>query len=280
QTLIDPLPSTELLTRLVLWLWVIVMLPATLTTLVDLALGRNPAKLVMQTGVRLLDAVTATLRGHPIDIAELQAEALALLDLREQAQIADRRLRALGAVDHHLIETGIELLTLLPALKEKTAPEIRGWLADASDACRLALASQEAPVPPARTLPLEWRDELDGELLAIVIAINDALGRFAADIAQRREAADSPHVPTKMPLVVPDAWSNPEHARFAFKVTVAVMAAYFIYSMNDWPGTRTAVTTCFFVALGTFGETIHKFTLRIVGAMLGGLLATVCIVFV
>src|SRR5262249_8773646 len=159
-------------------------------------------------------------------------------------------------------------------------PEIRGWLARASEACRLALASEEAPVPAARAVPLEWRDRLDGELLAIVIAINDALGRLGAHIAQRREAADAPHVPKKMPLVVPDAWSNREHARFALKTTIAVMAAYFIYSMNDWPGTRTAVTTCFFVALGTFGETIHKFTLRVVGAMLGGLLAAVCIVYV
>jgi multidrug resistance protein MdtO len=280
QTLIDPLPSTEVLTRFVLWLWLVVMIPAILTTVVDLALGRNPAKLALQTGLRLLDAATAGLRGHPIDVADLQAEALELLELREHAQIADRRLRALGAVDHRLIETAVELLTLLPALPARTPPEVRGWLADTSQACRVALASERAPVPAARSLPDEWRDRLDGELLAIVVAINDALGRLAADIANRRAAADAPHVATKMPLLVADAWSNPEHARFAFKVTIAVMAAYFIYSMNDWPGTRTSVTTCFFVALGTFGESIHKFTLRIVGAMLGGLLATVCIVYV
>jgi multidrug resistance protein MdtO len=39
------------------------------------------------------------------------------------------------------------------------------------------------------------------------------------------------------------------------------------------------VTTCFFVALGTFGESIHKLTLRIIGASIGGLLATICIVY-
>jgi multidrug resistance protein MdtO len=279
QTLIDVVPSTEYLTRLVLWLWVIIMLPATLTTLVDLALGRNPAKLLMQTALRLLDAATSTLRGHPVDASQLQAEALQLLELREHAQIADRSLRALGAVDHRLIETGIELLTLLPALPASTPPEIRRWLADASQACRRALASERAPVPGVPALPVEWRDRLDGELRAIVVAIADALGRLAADIEQRRVAADAPHVATKMPLLVPDAWSNPEHARFALKTTIAVMAAYFIYSMNDWPGTRTSVTTCFFVALGTFGETAHKFTLRIVGASIGGLLATICIVY-
>ncbi len=280
QTLIDPLPSTEILTRIVLWLWVIVMLPATLTTVVDLALGRNPAKLLMQTALRLLDVATATLRGRPVDVSELQADALKLLELREHAQIADRRLRALGAADHRLIETGVELLSLLPALPPRTPPEIREWLADSSQACRRALASEKLPVPEARAVPVQWRDRLDGELLAIVIAINDALGRLATAIANRRVAVGTPHVSKKMPLLVADAWSNGEHARFALKTTIAVMAAYFIYSMNDWPGTRTAVTTCFFVALGTFGESIHKLTLRIVGASIGGLLATFCIVYV
>src|SRR5262249_54444036 len=125
QTLIDPLPSTELLTRGVLWLWVIVMLPATLTTIVDLALGRNPARLIKQTGLRLLDAVTAGLEGHPVDVGELQAKALQLIELREHAQIADRRLRALGAVDHRLIETLIELLTLLRALPARAPSDVR-----------------------------------------------------------------------------------------------------------------------------------------------------------
>ena len=37
QTLIDGIPSTEALTRLVLWLWVVVMFPATLTALPSVA---------------------------------------------------------------------------------------------------------------------------------------------------------------------------------------------------------------------------------------------------
>ena len=280
QTLIDPLPSTEVLTRAVLWLWVIVMIPALLTAIVDVALGRNPAKFMLQTGLRLLDAATAALQGHPIGLAERQAEALQLLEVREHAQIADRRLRALGAVDHRLIETLVELLTLLHVLPARTPPDVRRWLVDTCRECRLALASDAVPVPVRRSLPAELRDGLDSELLPIVTAIADALGRLGSDIAGRRAAANAPHVPTKMPLFVADAWTNPEHARFAFKVTIAVMAAYFIYSMNDWPGTRTSVTTCFFVALGTFGETVHKFTLRIVGASIGGILAALCIVYV
>ena len=51
---------------------------------------------------------------------------------------------------------------------------------------------------------------------------------------------------------------------------MAVMTCYFIESLADWPAIGTCVPTCFVVALGTVGESLHKATLRIVGALLGG----------
>jgi multidrug resistance protein MdtO len=70
------------------------------------------------------------------------------------------------------------------------------------------------------------------------------------------------------------------HMRFAFKVMCAVLASYATYTLLDWPGIRTAITTCFFVSLTTVGESVHKLTLRLSGAIIGGLIAGLCIVFV
>src|SRR5262245_7433469 len=47
------------------------------------------------------------------------------------------------------------------------------------------------------------------------------------------------------------------------------MICYFVMSMTDWPGIHTCIITCFFVALGTVGDTLHKATLRFVGCLIG-----------
>jgi multidrug resistance protein MdtO len=251
-----------------------------LTTLIDLAFGRNPVTLARERALRLLGAVAAVLeRGHSSMLDLQQAEAVGLVALRRHAQIADRRWRERAEIDQRLIDALVELLTLLRALPAQTPREIRRLLAGASRECHRALASDRAPAPTKAALTEPLLKDLTAEVLPVVTAIEDALGRLADDIARRRAPADTPHARTRTALFVPDATSNPDHVRFALKTTIAVMAVYIIYTGLDWPGIRTAVTTCFFVALGSFGETMHKLTLRLGGALIGGLAAGLCIVY-
>jgi multidrug resistance protein MdtO len=280
QTLIDDVPSPEALTRLVLWLWVIVMFPAVLTTLVDLVLGRDPAKLALRTALHVLDAVSAMLHGkRAIDIDRLRAAGLELLELVRHAQMANRRLRARAKVDSHIIELLVELLTLLRALPRNAPEPARAGLADACKQCRNALAHADAPVSPRPTVADVLLGDLTPDVRPVVVALGNALDRLHDEVARRRDASDSPDAHASSSLFVADAWTNPEHVRFALKTTIAVMAAYVTYTLLDWSGIRTAVVTCFFVALGSLGETVHKLTLRISGALIGGLAAGLCIVY-
>ncbi|GBQ08276.1 FUSC family protein [Acetobacter cerevisiae] len=86
--------------------------------------------------------------------------------------------------------------------------------------------------------------------------------------------------PSSSGFFAPDAWTNPEHVRFAVKGTAAVMLSYFIFKILNWDGIHTCIITCFIVALPTMGEMISKLTLRISGALVGGALGILSIIFI
>jgi multidrug resistance protein MdtO len=116
-----------------------------------------------------------------------------------------------------------------------------------------------------------------------VAAVRPSAGNDAVlDRAKQHFARqlDNPGDETGTPL--PSSPVQRDHVagvRFAFKATLAAMLCYVIYSGLDWSGIRTSIITCFFVALSSTGETIHKLGLRLSGALIGGVLAGVSIVF-
>ncbi|HKR40984.1 MAG TPA: FUSC family protein, partial [Paraburkholderia sp.] len=77
-----------------------------------------------------------------------------------------------------------------------------------------------------------------------------------------------------------DAFSNPDHVRYALKTTAAAMFCYVLYQQLDWQGIHTCFITCYMVSLSTTAETVEKLTLRIAGCLVGALLGTLAIVFV
>lgn len=79
------------------------------------------------------------------------------------------------------------------------------------------------------------------------------------------EQPESPHR-----ILVEDAFSNPEHLKFALAGTSAAMLCYIAYVALNWPGISTAVTTCILTALSNIGSSRQKQMLRIAGAMIGG----------
>jgi multidrug resistance protein MdtO len=81
-------------------------------------------------------------------------------------------------------------------------------------------------------------------------------------------------------LFVPDAFSNPEHLKFALKGCLAASLCYVIYNALFWPGISTAITTCLLTALTTIGASHQKQVLRFAGALAGGAIAMGAQVFI
>jgi multidrug resistance protein MdtO len=72
-------------------------------------------------------------------------------------------------------------------------------------------------------------------------------------------------------LFVADAFTNPEHIKFALRGCFAASLCYMIYNLLAWPGISTSITTCFLTALTTIGASRQKQVLRFSGAIAGGL---------
>ena len=242
QTLVDDIPNPEVVTRLALWTWVVVLIP--IATIVTLNLAFAPASRVLigRTWREILSELESGLRSRisRVDLARWREAAVPLLSkLNEAAAHGESNL----PVSPSGVERLIEVLTILEVL-----PETRPGDADAK-------------------LPAE-------------IALQRALARMYDAVNQPTIPPAQPEPPKHKQLFVPDALSNPAHWQFALKTTIAVMAVYITYTLLNYPTMRTSVVTCFFVALGSLGETVHKLTLRVSGAIIGGLVAGICIVWV
>ena len=104
---------------------------------------------------------------------------------------------------------------------------------------------------------------------------NEILLHFTADPDSTTPAPTS----TQGGFFVPDAFTNPEHARYALKTTAAALFCYLAYSLMNYPGIHTCMLTCYIVALGTAAETVEKSTLRMTGCLVGAAAGIVAIVY-
>jgi multidrug resistance protein MdtO len=257
QSVVDQMPNPEAFTRLTLWLWVVVVVPVAVTMLINLLFG-PAASAVAERGVRkvLMDLEAALGSG---EITGRLGEWRAML-----VPLAEKSRNP--AAIHRLLD----VLVILEAYPDPIPPPERTRLSHLVRGCLGALRRQ--------TLMAEVPPEADSTPEAL--AATDAFAELQREFS-RTPAPQRAHTEQKpRQLFVPDALSNPAHWQFALKTTIAIMIVYGVYTMLDWPGLLTSIVTVFFVALGSVGETVHKLTLRISGALIGGLLAGLSIVFV
>src|SRR6266700_570151 len=124
-------------------------------------------------------------------------------------------------------------------------------------------------------------EKLVREILWIWVAVAYAVGLTVVlnRLFLPKPAGPPPRLPKPKSLLVPDAFTNPAHVRFALKVTLATMICYLLYTGVDWFGIHTAFITCTFIALESTGATLRKGILRTVGCIIGGLLALFSLIY-
>jgi multidrug resistance protein MdtO len=260
----------EALVLTLLWMSVAVAMPLAVLIAANLLTGRDPARLLRDAlAERLATAARFCAREKGAEL-ELEVQAFegtaGLYKLHNLAGLMHRGRRAPVASVSLIDAVGRLGLLLLAWLQ--VGANARDALVPAADFCGLAeraVRTGEAPSgEPSPIAATGAARPLSDAISHTLNMIAETLTPPAATPAKARGVARAPRR-----LLAADAFSNPEHVRFALKLTAAVMTCYFIENLADWPSIGTAVPTCFMVALGTAGETLHKATLRIVGALVG-----------
>jgi multidrug resistance protein MdtO len=281
QTVVDDVPRPEALTRLTLWVWVVVSVPVAVTVIVNVLFGPGARAFMDRTVCKVLKELETSLANgtNRECLPEWRAQLVPLL---ETAEHNDKKAPRPGQVTTSVIRALLETLVILEAVPDDLPDTVKEELASRVRACRHAIGSgNSVPETHDSVAPVSPRvDASIGQAPAVMAAFG-TLSVLLSAIGRPGSPPDKTkaHPPARRPFVA-DAFSNPAHWQFALKTTMAVMISYATYSLLDWPGMRTAVVTCFFVALGSLGETVHKLLLRLSGAMIGGLIAALCIVYV
>ena len=280
QSVVDDVRSPEALTHLTLWTWVVIFVPVAVTIIVNLLFGQGALTFMNRSVRKVLSGLETSLANGEYRkyLAEWRAQLLSLLEI---AQHNPQKGPRAGRITVPVIRALVDTLVIFEALPDELPADLQEELARRLRACRqviesgAAAATQDPPPPPVQLVGAS------GEPSPAVIGVRSALSALWDTLVRPVAPADNTqaHRPPRR-LFVADAFSNPAHWQFALKTTMAVMISYAIYSLVAWPGMRTAIVTCFFVALSSLGETVHKLLLRLSGAVIGGLIAGVCIVFV
>jgi multidrug resistance protein MdtO len=280
QSVIDEVPSTEIFTRTALWLWVVVMVPVAITVLINLLFAPGASTVAQRAFLKVLAQLDQALTRGDVAPQLLHWRAI-LQPLIEKAAGGAQGRSPGAAVRPAAIARLLDVLVIHEQYPDPIPAREGERLSSLVKQCLRASQQREVPsvaAPAVESTPPALSVADAG--LPAQVAATAALQELQNEIDLARTQR-SPHAGHKSrPMIVADALSNPAHWQFALKTTLAVMIVYAVYSMLNWPGLRTSIVTCFFVALGSLGETVHKLSLRLSGAVIGGVLAGLCIVFV
>ena len=263
-----------------LWLCLAVLVAVVVTGAVELAFQRvRPGdEVILPIGDRLFavtNLLTCYAEGRAVDPAT-QKQILRLETLG--TSLLRRSLRRSNYSSEYSVEMGgvtalvgrlVDLAAALTHLEFEASggdhKRLR-YLASALASIRNELLNRKIPGP------LQFNSDEESAGVPLLREIEHTVSLIPQAFASR-------HTPEYLSLVddiprpslfVRDAFTNPDHPRFALKGCLAASICYVIYNATDWPGISTSVTTCLLTALSTIGSSHQKQLLRILGAAFGG----------
>ena len=275
QTFPSMTSQSEILVRLLLWLWVAINTAILVTLLVNACFQQAfpgyqfKARLVVmlrQMARRLSQPDDGT---PPPTVTEIAGQFNQLRSLYQQAARATPEIAASPQAWQSLMAAALSCSHLTALLQPgDDHPDARRRIASQLNALadNLPAAAEVQPLIVPR----------NGANSAILQEIAEVLARLA-----RGETIPLPQGEVeKAPLLLPDAWSNPAYLHFALKTLLATLLCYVFYTAADWQGIHTIMLSCVIVAQPGLGATMQKTWLRIGGALLATLIALLLIVFV
>ena len=257
-------------TRALLYTWLFVAMPASVSIVYNVLLGRHPRRLATSELARRLRLCTSLLREPTPALRAELADSLGDggAEIRHWLKLAKAELGVRAADLARLQQAASSTLEILAAvdLLELCGPPpaaIGDGMADTLEQMAQILAAGGYPTEIALDLP-DWAD-------------GPALGREAVAAARRAivaftdpaPVAAEPAAKARGGFFAPDAFSNPIHLQYAGKITIAAVSCYLLYSLLNWPGIHTCFITCYIVGLGTVAESVEKLALRLGGAVVG-----------
>jgi multidrug resistance protein MdtO len=279
-------PFGEVATRALLYAWLMTAIPFGISVCVNMLLAPSPRRLAGRALAKRLrlaaqsliereatqdtrDALSACLREGDAQIGtwlklSIVDGSSARADFPALRQAVSSTLAILVAADL----AGREPSGRLPALFATPIADTLENMARMFDAGGYPV-DIELVLPDVTQLPP----------LARIVAeeLQRAITRFAV---VETETEPPPAAAKSSGFFLSDAFTNPEHVRYALKTTAAAMFCYLLYTQINWPGIHTCFITVYMVSLGNTAETVEKMTLRIGGCLIGAILGTAAIVFV
>jgi multidrug resistance protein MdtO len=299
QSLVYLFPSPEETVHQFLWLWVAVALSAVVAWFANFYIFPvSPVELLRRnfvTGWRCVSIATEQLTTRPSSVGaeslrqlvksgpalSLKLLKLSLVASRDLEQKKVQLMRMILGLDKivrllfsyagdRLKSTGLNASTsgetaILTSLKEKAQQFRQNF--------------ESGFVPSRSTIQpsTETARGVSPRLLEAENTVRDLAPEGEETEQRTRQTAKARQKPS---IFVADAFTNPKHAQFAIKVTLAGMIGYLFYTASDYYGIHTVFYTPLIIALSSSGATIHKGFLRIVGCTIGGVLGLICIIWI